>query len=166
MKQLVSFTDVRDLEKIRRYHEQVHQIADVCDMAHALATDFSVVVKLRPNTIFHPWLGCLLSQKLNWATAVPEVQEKPTPGIFKYLPSETGICFFQIAILLGALGLLSQLARARTWVLRTQSFILSLSSHDISKSLFLTTQLFYSWQFIYKVNLKPKTSILLPSTSH
>lgn len=54
MRQLVSFTYVRDLEKIRRYHDQVHQIADVYDMAHALATDFSVVVKLRSNTIFHP----------------------------------------------------------------------------------------------------------------
>lgn len=36
-----------ELEKIKRYHEQVHQIADMYDTAHALATDLSTCRKTR-----------------------------------------------------------------------------------------------------------------------
>lgn len=36
---------MRELEKIKRYHEQVHQIADTYDTAHALATDLSTCRK-------------------------------------------------------------------------------------------------------------------------
>lgn len=45
---------IRELEKIGQYHEQVHQITAVYDMAHALATDFSSCSKTQIKTISQP----------------------------------------------------------------------------------------------------------------